>query len=169
MTCRKKKRKKKKAMHHGNIYDVAQYKKAIILSYLPKPTHFPKLLFYGFVVLVWGIITYCSILSQGQLLAWHTPYLLMGLFRSVLLYLHQIIFDKGCKRPINRHHKWERCSWQTKNNKYKRSTGFFFFKLVTRWYFPSSSWIVPGRGRSLKRATSSCFCPKNLPSICTAL
>lgn len=68
MTCSKKKKKEKKR-HHGNIYDVARYKKAIILSYLPKAAHFPKLLFYGFVVLASGIITYCSILSQGQLLA----------------------------------------------------------------------------------------------------
>lgn len=39
--------------------------------------------------------------SQGQLLVCHEEYLHMGLFRSVPLYLHQIIFDKGCKRPIN--------------------------------------------------------------------
>lgn len=61
-------------------------------------------------------------------LVYLADYLLKGLFRSVLLYLHQIIFDKGCKRPIKQHHKWERCIWERKKD--KRSTFFFSLPLT---------------------------------------
>lgn len=59
--------------------------------------------FQGVIILLAcfaSIITF-AFFSQGQFLVCHQKYLHMGLFRSVPLYLHQIIFDKGCKRPIN--------------------------------------------------------------------
>lgn len=47
-----------------------------------------------------GIVT-LVFFSQGQFVVYQEEYLPLGFFRSVPLYLHQIIFDKGCKRPLN--------------------------------------------------------------------